>query len=254
MYAMAAAPFFALFFVFLLFAKLHTFCLFVFWMIVIILTVSHVGYHFPNMDIRKASLNNDLSWCTSMETPIQPIVSRLDFPHVSFETKEENHLTAEEVNSLYVTCDPENVFSFGPKRFIAVYDWISLQHKGNMPPSGWYPFMVASYFLEKCNQLFQGEEGYTQWFTTIYCPQPGCLNRTHIINKKKALLEDYEGKPKQTNPKIRIQRALDDQMEEEKKRRIPKRSSLSASMAIEKETSPYVSELWNPDICEEDNF
>ena len=122
-----------------------------------------------------------------------PLVHRLDYPPVTFHTREDNYITDKEVNVLYATIGPGD--EFGPRSFLRHFDRMVLSHRGLFPMPGWYVYMVASYFLEACNIAFRGEPGYEQWKEAVLLPKRGISYLRVGENQKKALLEDYSREP-----------------------------------------------------------
>jgi hypothetical protein len=140
-----------------------------------------------NMQTTPHNRVTDLEWFSKpTNAPIQPIVRRLDYPPVTFSTLEEGHFTCEEVNALYETLSPGP--NFGPTVFLKLYDSMVLRRRGNTCIPGWYVYMVASYFLEKCKDAFFAHPGYAAWLEQIYLPKKGIANAQIEVNTKKSLL------------------------------------------------------------------
>lgn len=141
-------------------------------------------------------------WMSKTEQATQRIpVCDLQFPPVSgFYAP--GMLTPDQVNSLYQCVDVNSPF-FGPENFVARFDRIKAEHKGNFPMPGWHAYMVMSRFLEFCNWIYKEHPYYEKWFDIVFLPKPGTsMNYPVEENTKKALLP--EQMKEQTKPRKKI--------------------------------------------------
>ncbi len=171
----------------------------------------------------------------SLQAPSIPVQDLVFSPVTFGDLGVAEYLTQDEVNAFYQTIHFQLCGSCpvtwpnGPRGFLYLYDKLILRNAGNFPIPGWYAYMIASRFLERCDYEFKRMAGYDEWFKAVMIPRVGVFNHTPVVeNTKKALLEEHMIP---LEPKKRLKKSVHGRPT--KTVRAPR--SLACSMIVEKD-------------------